>query len=443
MKKLQTKTIAIVGRPNVGKSTLVNRIVGARKSIVDDTPGVTRDRIYFDSSWQGKNFTLIDTGGIITDDRESEFVNNILNQAKIAINEADLILFIVDAKSGLSPYDRDIANILRQSGREIILVANKVDNINEIGNISDFYALSLGEIFPVSALHGSGGVGDLLDKITENIEENSEIERVDDGKIRIAIAGKPNAGKSSILNKLLKQERAIVSEISGTTRDSINSEIKIGEDDFILMDTAGIRKKSKVDYGIEAFAIERAIKSIKEADVTLLVIDSEEGLTDQDKKIAQIAEEAGCGIILAFNKWDLLKSVQTQDFEKKINAEVPFLNYALKIFISAKTGQRLDKIFETAKSVAQERKKRISTGLLNKVVNEAISLNPPSSVRGKFLKVYYTTQVKACPPTFVLFINSLDLIKDNYKRYLNKKLREAFGFFGTPIRISFRQKGEK
>jgi GTP-binding protein len=427
MKKLQTKTIAIVGRPNVGKSTLVNRIVGARKSIVDDTPGVTRDRIYFDSSWQGKNFTLIDTGGIITDDRESEFVNNILNQAKIAINEADLILFIVDAKSGLSPYDRDIANILRQSGREIILVANKVDNINEIGNISDFYTLSLGEIFPVSALHGSGGVGDLLDKITENIEENSEIERVDDGKIRIAIAGKPNAGKSSILNKLLKQERAIVSEISGTTRDSINSEIKIGEDDFILMDTAGIRKKSKVDYGIEAFAIERAIKSIKEADVTLLVIDSEEGLTDQDKKIAQIAEEAGCGIILAFNKWDLLKSVQTQDFEKKINAEVPFLNYALKIFISAKTGQRLDKIFETAKSVAQERKKRISTGLLNKVVNEAISLNPPSSVRGKFLKVYYTTQVKACPPTFVLFINSLDLIKDNYKRYLNKKLREEIG----------------
>ncbi len=443
MKDFQTKTIAIVGRPNVGKSTLVNRIVGARKSIVDDTPGVTRDRIYFDASWQGKNFTLIDTGGIITDDKESEFVNNILNQTKIAIDEADLILFIVDAKAGLSPYDKDIANILRQSGREVVLVANKVDNINEIGNISDFYALALGEIYPISALHGSGGVGDLLDKITEDIKENDEELSDDDGKIRIAIAGKPNSGKSSILNKLLKQNRAIVSEVSGTTRDSINSQIQIGADDFILIDTAGIRKKSKVDYGIEAFAIERAIKAIKEADVALLVIDSVEGLTDQDKKIAQIAEEAGCGIILAFNKWDLVKGVQTQDFEKQVNLDVPFLNYVSKIFISAKTGQRLDKIFEMAKSVASERAKRISTGLLNKVINEAIALNPPVSVKGKQLKVYYTTQVKAKPPTFVLFINSLDLVKENYKRYLNKKMRETFGFFGTPIRISFRQKGEK
>ncbi len=426
----------------MGKSTFVNRIVGARKSIVDDTPGVTRDRIYFDASWQGKNFTLIDTGGIITDDKESEFVKNILNQAKIAIDEADLILFIVDAKSGLSPYDKEIANILRQSAREVILVANKVDNINEIGNISDFYALSLGEIYPVSALHGSGGVGDLLDKITEDIEEE-QIAPEEDGKIKIAIAGKPNAGKSSILNKLLKQERAIVSEISGTTRDSINSEIQINDDKFILIDTAGIRKKSKVDYGIEAFAIERAIKSIKDADVALLVIDSVDGLTDQDKKIAQIVEESGCGLILAFNKWDLVSGVQTHDFEKQINADAPFLNYAFKIFISAKTGQRLDKIFETVLVAASERAKRISTGLLNKVVNEAIALNPPVSVKGKHLKVYYTTQVKAKPPTFVLFINSLDLVKENYKRYLNKKLREAFGFFGTPIRISFRQKGEK
>jgi len=324
-------------------------------------------------------------------------------------------------------------------------MVNKIDDIAQIGDASEFYTLSLGEPMAVSALHGSGGIGDLLDVITQDIERDEE--NLEDEAIKIAIVGKPNAGKSSILNRLLKQERAIVSNISGTTRDSINSEITIDEQDYVLIDTAGIRKKSKVDFGIEAFAIDRALRSIREADVALLVIDSTEGLTDQDKKIAQTIEEAGCGIIVAFNKWDLVKNVQTHDFEQKIEQDAPFLNYAEKIFISAKTGQRLDRIFKEAKKVADERNKRIQTGILNKVINDSIAINPPVSVHGKMLRVYYTTQVKTKPPTFVIFINNLNLLKDSYKRYLTKKMRETFGFFGTPIRINFRekkkQKGDK
>lgn len=439
---MKNKIIAVVGRPNVGKSTLVNRILGHRMSIVDDMPGVTRDRIYFDATWLGREFTLIDTGGIITND-EDEFVNNIFLQAKVAMDEADTILFIVDAKTGLSPYDNEIANVLRQSNKPVILVANKVDNISEIGNISDFYALGLGEPRALSALHGSGGVGDLLDEVTSDLQAKPDDEDEENAPVKIAIVGKPNAGKSSILNKLLNEQRAIVSDVSGTTRDSINSEITVNGQEFILIDTAGIRKRAKVDYGVEAFAVDRAIRAIREADVALLVVDAEEGLTDQDKKIAQTIEESGCGVIVVVNKWDLLQNIQTHNFEKELEQEAPFLNYAAKLFVSAKTGQRLEKIFDEAKMVAAERAKRISTGLLNKVVNEAIELNQPTSVRGKRLRVYYTTQVKSKPPTFVLFINNIELIKESYKKYLTKKLREAFGFFGSPIRIAFRQKGDK
>ena len=438
---MKDKIIAIVGRPNVGKSTLVNRIVGARKSIVDDMPGVTRDRIYFDATWQGKDFVIIDTGGIITDD-DDEFVNNILSQAKLAVDEADTIIFLVDAKSGLSPYDYDIANILRKSKKEILLVANKVDSNLQKDDLSEFSELGFGAAHPLSALHGCGGVGDLLDIIVKDIEPKKNPEDEQE-VIKIAIVGKPNAGKSSILNNLLNEQRAIVSDVSGTTRDSINSRITYQNQEYILVDTAGIRKKSKVDYGVEAFAVDRAIRAIREADVALLVIDCVEGLTDQDKKIAQIAQEAGCGLILAFNKWDLKKGVQTHLYEKDVDSDAPFLNFAKKLFVSAKTGQRLNQIFDTAREVAFERAKRISTGLLNKVVNEAFALNPPVAIKGKMLRVYYTTQPKTKPPTFVLFINNKDLVKDSYKRYLLKKLRDAFGFFGTPIRISFREKGEK
>ncbi len=438
---MKEKVIAVVGRPNVGKSTLVNRIAGKRLSIVDDKPNITRDRIYIDAEWQNKNFVLIDTGGIVEGNND-EFVQNINTQVNLAINEADAILFVVDAKSGLNPYDYDIANKLRQTKKEIILVVNKVDSAAQNDLASEFWALGFNNMYPLSALHGDCGVGDLLDEITKGIKVEKEIEE-ENKPLKIAIIGKPNAGKSSILNNLLRKERAIVSNISGTTRDSIDEEIVYDDKIFRIIDTAGIRKKSKVDYGVEMFAVDRAIKAIKECDVALLVIDSFEGLSDQDKKIASICEEAGCGLILAFNKWDLIKNVQTHKFEEEIEKEAPFLNYARKIFISAKTGQRLEQIFKIAIEVQNEREKRISTGLLNKVINEAFSLNPPTSIKGKLLKIYYSTQAKINPPTFIIFINNKDLIQDHYKRYINKKLRENFGFKGVPIVISYRQKGDK
>ena len=440
---MKEKIIAIVGRPNTGKSTLVNRIAGKRLSIVDDKPNITRDRIYIDAEWQDKKFILIDTGGIV-EGNDDEFVKNINAQVNLALEEADTILFVVDAKSGLNPYDYDIANKLRQTKKEVLLIVNKVDSKAQNELTSEFWALGFDNMYPLSALHGDCGVGDLLDVITKDIQtENNKEEKEENAPLKIAIVGKPNAGKSSILNNLLKKERAIVSNVSGTTRDSIDEEIIFEDKVFRLVDTAGIRKKSKVDYGVEMFAVDRAIRAIRECDVALLVIDSNEGLSDQDKKIASICEEAGCGLILAFNKWDLIKNVQTHKFEEEIEKDAPFLNYAQKIFISAKTGQRLDQIFKVAIEVQKEREKRISTGLLNKVINEAFDLNPPTSIKGKLLKIYYSTQAKINPPTFVIFINNKDLIQDHYKRYLSKKLRENFGFKGVPIIVSYRQKGDK
>lgn len=439
---MKEKVVAIIGRPNVGKSTLINRIAGKRLSIVDDRPNITRDRIYIDASWQGKNFVLIDTGGIV-EGNDDEFVASINSQVDLAIEEADLILFLVDAKEGLNPYDYDIANKLRKTKKEVLLVVNKVDSKEKIDDASEFWALGFDNMHLLSALHGDAGVGDILDIITKDIKEEVIEEENTDKQIKIAIVGKPNAGKSSILNNLLKKQRAIVSDVSGTTRDSIDEEIIFEDEIYHLVDTAGIRKKSKVDYGVEMFAVDRAIRAIRECDVALLVVDSKEGLSDQDKKIASIAEEAGCGLILAFNKWDLIKGVDTHKFEENINKEAPFLNYARKIFISAKTGQRLDNIFKVSKEVQSEREKRISTGLLNKVINEAYNLNPPQSIKGKNLRIYYSTQAKNNPPTFVIFINNKDLVQDNYKRYMLKKLRENFGFSGVPIVVSYRQKGDK
>ena len=435
--------VAIVGRPNVGKSTFVNRLVGARHSIVDDLPGVTRDRIYFDVEWQNKAFTVIDTGGIIPGD-DDDIMVSIFDQAKLACEEADKIIFLVDGQDGINPVDYDIANILRQSGKPVFVAVNKCDNKNSLMMISDFYALALGDPIGISALHGSGGVGDLLEVVTDDFEILEDDEK--DNHIKIAIVGRPNAGKSSIVNSLLNAQRVIVSDVSGTTRDSIDSYITYNDKEFIIVDTAGIRKKSKVDYGVEKFAVDRAIRSIRDCDIAVLVIDAKEGISDQDKKIASMVTEAGKGLIVAINKWDLIddkNSTTINKFEKELSADIPFLNFAPKIFISALTKQRLNQIFDKSVEVYEQCIKRVSTGLLNKVVSEAYALNPPTSFKGKKLKIYYVTQAKTQPPTFILFVNSEELLKDSYKRYLENKLREAFGFFGTPIRISVRERKEK
>ena len=435
--------VAIVGRPNVGKSTFVNRLVGARHSIVDDLPGVTRDRIYFDVEWQNKQFTVIDTGGIIPGD-EDDIMVSIFDQARLACEEAEKIIFIVDGRDGINPIDYDIANVLRQSGKPVFLAVNKCDNPESLMMTSDFYSLALGDPIGISALHGSGGVGDLLELVTEDFEILEEEEQ--DKRIKIAIVGRPNAGKSSIVNALLNADRVIVSNVSGTTRDSIDSYVTYKDKEFIIVDTAGIRKKSKVEYGVEKFAGDRAIRSIRDCDVALLVIDAKEGISDQDKKISSIITEAGKGLIVAINKWDLIedkKANTINKFEKELAVDIPFLSFAPKIFISAVTKQRLGQIFDKSLEVYEQCIKRVSTGLLNKVISEAYALNPPTSFKGKRLKIYYVTQAKTQPPTFVLFVNNEELLKDSYKRYLENKLREAFGFFGTPIRISVRERGNK
>ena len=438
---MRKPVVAIVGRPNVGKSTFVNRLIGSRNSIVDDLPGVTRDRIYFDVEWQNKLFTVIDTGGIIPGD-EDEIMLSIFDQAKIACEEADKIIFIVDGKQGVNPVDYDIANILRQSGKPVFLAVNKSDNPESLMMVNDFYSLAIGEPIGISALHGSGG--DLLDMVTEDFSR--DIEEKEDETIRIAIVGRPNAGKSSIVNALLNENRVIVSDVSGTTRDSIDSRITYNDREFVIVDTAGIRKKSKVDWGVEKFAVDRAIRSIRDCDVALLVIDAVQGISDQDKKIASVITEAGKGLIIAINKWDLIedkKSNTINEYNKKLSNDIPFLEFAPKIYISAVTKQRLHQIYIEAEKVYAQCIKRISTGLLNKVIKEAYMLNPPASSKGKRLKIMYVTQTGIQPPHIVIFANNADLMKDHYKRYIENKLREAFGFFGTTIRLSVRERSDK
>ena len=440
---MRKKIVAIVGRPNVGKSTLVNRLIGTRQSIVDDMAGVTRDRIYFDVEWQHKIFTVIDTGGIIPGD-EDDIMLSIFDQVKIACDEADKIIFLTDGKVGVQPADEDIANLLRRTKKPVYLAVNKIDSHHQTDLINDFYSLAMGDPIAISSLHGSGGVGDLLDEITEDFEVNDNEEK--SNAIKIAVVGRPNAGKSSLVNALLNEDRVIVSDVSGTTRDSIDSEVSYDGTDYVLIDTAGIRKKSKVDWGVEKFAVDRAINSIRDCDVAILMTDATEGLTDQDKKIASTIMEAGKGLVVAVNKWDLIEEKDSSTmtkFNKKLESEVPFLFFAPKIYISALTKQRINKVFDEAKAVYEQSTKRVSTGLLNKIVNEAYALNPPTTIKGKQLKILYSSQIKTQPPTFVMFANNSDLLKDHYKRYLEKKLREAFGFFGTPIRISLRERSNK
>lgn len=432
--------VAIVGRPNVGKSTLVNRLIGGREAIVDDMPGVTRDRLYFEAEWTGHHFTVIDTGGIIPGEDE-EIMMSIHEQAEVAAIQADVILFIVDGLEGINPIDHDIANILRRYNKKVFLVVNKIDTPSKRANIVDFYELSLGEPYALSGLHGSGGVGDLLDDVIEALPEYSHVEA--DKSIKVAIVGKPNAGKSSLLNALIGENRAIVSNVAGTTRDAIDTEFEYKGTKYILVDTAGIRRKANVDFGIESYSVNRAIKAIKNSDVTLLMVDAVEGLTDQDKKIINLSEDAGRAIIIAVNKWDLVEdktSTTINDFTKKIRQDAPYLHYAPLIFISALTKQRITNLFPMISEAYASAHKRIQTSLFNKVIMEAFALNPPPIGSGKRLKAYYSLQVSEAPPTFVLFVNDEKLIQQNYLRYLENKIRDAFGFFATPIRIIIKPK---
>lgn len=437
-------TIAIVGRPNVGKSTFINRLVGSREAIVDDMPGVTRDRLYFDAEWCSKTFTVIDTGGIIPGD-EDEIMLSIFEQAQIACEEADCIVFIVDAKEGITPVDEDIANQLRRTKKPVFLAVNKIDTPDQRNLIYEFHSLALGDPNPISAMHGTGDIGDLLDKLVAVLPEGDNEEP--ENAIRLALIGKPNAGKSSLINAVLDKQRVIVSEVAGTTRDAIDTEFEYEDQKYVLVDTAGLRKKSKVEgTSIERYAVVRAIKTIRKSDIALLIVDANEGITDQDKKIADLVIKAGRGLIIVVNKWDIFedKDEKSADkYKKDLQELVPFLKFAPILFVSAKTGQRIHKIFPTAKEVYAECKKQLSTSILNRVILEAYALNPPTTEKGKRLKPYYSTQIISSPPSFVIFVNDSSLFKESYKRYLEKKMREAFGFFGTPIRIFARERKEK
>ncbi len=432
--------VAVVGRPNVGKSTFFNKVVGRRVSIVEDTPGVTRDRIYAEAEWSGHHFALIDTGGIEPDTTDV-ILSQMRLQAELAMEMADVILFLVDGKDGLTSSDREVASMLMRTGKEVILVVNKIDSSKMPADFYDFYELGLGDPIPISAVN-MFNLGDLLDLIVEKLPHADESE--EDDTTKIAVIGKPNVGKSSLINAFLGEERVIVSEIAGTTRDSIDTPFLRGEDKYILIDTAGIRRKSKVTGDIEKYSVIRAIAAIERCDVCLLMIDAVEGVTDQDKKIAGIAHEAGKGIIVVVNKWDLIdKETNTmKEYQKKIAQELVFMSYAPSVFISVLKNQRLDNVIEMVKYVSEKRALRVPTGQLNSLIADATMMVAPPSDKGKRLKIYYVTQVGVKPPLFSFKINSRELMHFSYARYLENKIREGFGFEGTSIKFVFREKGE-
>ena len=435
-------TVAIIGKPNVGKSTFFNYIVGSRISIVEDTPGVTRDRVYAETNWRGRNFTVVDTAGI-EPESDDTIISQMREQAKIAIDIADVILFLTDVKQGVTAADQEIAIMLKKSKKPVVLVCNKADNMSRDRNeIYEFYNLGMGEPYPVSAANALG-IGDVLDALYENFPEKSDDED-DDGRIKVAVIGKPNVGKSSLINKILGENRTIVSNIAGTTRDAIDTEYENEYGKYVLIDTAGIRRKSKVSESIEKFSIMRTLLAIERADVCLMMIDANEGVTDQDAKIAGEAHEAGKGIILVVNKWDEYeKETGTlEKYKKDIYAKLSYLSYAPVIFISAKTGQRVDKLFNMINNVAEQNAMRVSTATLNQVINEAIAIVQPPTDKGKRLKILYGTQVSTKPPTFVIFVNNKELFHFSYERYLVNQIRKEFGLEGTPVRIIAREKGE-
>lgn len=433
--------VAIVGRPNVGKSTLFNRIAEERISIVEDTPGVTRDRIYAEAEWLNYQFTIIDTGGL-EPESDDIILKQMYEQAEIAIETADVILFVVDVKTGVTDADMQVANILRRKAdKPIILAVNKVDDLRKYGmDIYEFYQLGLGEPFGVSAGQAIG-LGDLLDEVVKNFPKNIEQTEEDD-TIKVAIVGKPNVGKSSLVNKILGEERVIVSDIAGTTRDAIDSPFTKDGQKYVFIDTAGMRKKSKIKEDIEKYSIIRAVAAVERSDVCILMINATEGITEQDTKIAGIAHEAGKPTIIVVNKWDLIEkdNKTMNNFIKEIDKEFKYMSYAPKMFISAMTGQRVHKLFDTINYCSQNSTRRVSTGLLNDVLIEAMALNQPPSDKGRPLKIYYITQVSVKPPTFILFVNDTELLHFSYKRYIENQLREAFGFSGTPIHFIARNK---
>lgn len=435
--------IAIVGRPNVGKSTLFNTLAGEKISIVKDYPGVTRDRIYADITWLNYSFSLIDTGGIEMESKDKMLVH-MREQANIAIDTADVILFLVDVRQGLVDADYKVADMLRRSGKPIVLVVNKVDNFDKyMPDVYEFFNLGIGDPHPVSA-SSKLGIGDMLDAVLENLDMEKRVEEEDE-RPKIAIVGKPNAGKSSLVNKLLGENRVIVSDIAGTTRDAIDTEILYHDTEYVFIDTAGLRRKSKVKEDIERYSIIRTVAAIERSDVVILMIDATEGVTEQDAKIAGIAHDRGRGLIIAVNKWDAIEKDNStvKEFTKKVRDVLSFVPYAEIMFISALTGQRTQKIFEKLEIVIQNHAMRIQTGVLNEILMEAVSMQQPPSDKGKRLKLFYMTQVSTKPPTFVLFVNKKELMHFSYQRYIENRIRDTFGFLGTPIRILIRERKEK
>ena len=435
--------VAIVGRPNVGKSTFFNYIVGKRISIVEDTPGVTRDRIYADANWRGMDFTVIDTGGI-EPESEDLIVSQMRNQADIAISMADVIVFVTDIKRGITNADNEIALMLRKSKKPIVLVCNKADNFGKTSDdIYEFYNLGLGDPHPVSSINALG-IGDVLDAIYEKLPKNDN-EEDDSTVIKVALIGKPNVGKSSLVNKILGENRVIVSNIAGTTRDAIDSEFENSYGKYVFIDTAGIRRKSKVTENLERYSVMRTSLAIERSDVCIFMIDANEGVTEQDTKIAGEAHEAGKGIIIAVNKWDEYEKDNNtvEKYKKEIYNKLSYLSYAPIIFISAKTGQRVEKLYELINTVASQNAMRVSTSVLNQVLNEAIAIVQPPTDKGKRLKIFYMTQASTKPPTFVVFVNDKQLFHFSYERYLVNQLRKEFVLTGTPIRIIVREKRDK
>lgn len=434
--------MAVVGRPNVGKSTIFNKLTGTKISIVEDTPGVTRDRIFGEVEWLNKYFTIIDTGGI-EPESDDIILSQMRNQAMLAVDMAHVILFVVDGKSGLTAADKEVADILRRTKKPVLLVVNKIDSKSQFDNVYDFYELGLGNPIAISGAN-SMGLGDLLDEVVENFPEGMNTE-YDEDVIRVAITGKPNAGKSSILNNILGEERVIVSPIAGTTMDAIDTYFEKDDNKFLLIDTAGIRRRSKVYENVERFSVIRSMSAVDRADVVLIVIDATEGVTEQDTKIAGIAHDEGKACIFVVNKWDLIeKDNKTMgNFRMSVREKFPFMTYAPILFVSAVSNQRIGKILETVVQVSAEQNKRVTTSVLNQVIGEAIMLNQPPSDKGRRLKIYYGTQTGVKPPTFNLFINDKELTHFSYTRYLENRLRENFGFEGTSIKIEYSQKKKK